>query len=65
MIARDEDFETWPRAPDPVHEAIGQLLVVIIEATTEGSRARAKAMSAVLEAQGRIVDALRPGPALN
>jgi hypothetical protein len=61
VTERDEE---WPRAPDPVHEAIGALLVAIIENTKDGSRERAKAMSAVLEAQGRIVDALRAGPTL-
>jgi hypothetical protein len=62
-IAREE--AEWPRVSDPVHEAIGLLLVAIIEATSDGSKERAKAMSIVLEAQRRIVDALRPGPALN
>jgi hypothetical protein len=61
----EQDATEWPRAPDPVHEAIGILLVAIIESTEDGSRARATAMRAVLEAQGRIVDALRAGPTLN
>jgi hypothetical protein len=60
----DEEFAEWPRAPDPVHEAIGALLVAIIESTKEGSRARTTAMRAVFEAQGRIIDALRAGPTL-
>jgi hypothetical protein len=63
MIERDE--AEWPRAPDPVHSVIGELLVVIIENTKDGSEARKTAMTAVLECQRRIVDALRVGPVLN
>jgi hypothetical protein len=65
MIERDEEFTEWPRAPDPVHEALGALIVAVVENTAEGSRERTRAMTAVLECQRQIIDALRVGPALN
>jgi hypothetical protein len=65
VIARDEELETWPAAPDAVSEAFGELFCAIIEATQDESPARKVAMVAALEAQRQIVAALRPGPALN
>jgi hypothetical protein len=65
MIERgDEEFEEC-RILDPVHVAVGELLAVIVEATQDGSEARRKAMTAVLECQRQIVAALRIGPTLN
>jgi hypothetical protein len=64
-IARDEELETWPAAPNAVSEAFGELFCAIIEATADESPARKVAMVAALEAQRRIVDALRAGPTLN
>jgi hypothetical protein len=61
----DSDCEPWPAAVDPVREAVGNLLVAIMENTTEGSRERARAMSQALEAHERIVDAMRPRPQLH
>jgi hypothetical protein len=54
VVERDADFEPWPAAPDPVREAIGRLLVAIIEGTAPGSRERAKAMTEALQAHERI-----------
>jgi hypothetical protein len=65
VIARDEELETWPAAPNAVSEAFGELFCAIIEATQDESPARKVAMVAALEAQRQIVAALRPGPALN
>jgi hypothetical protein len=65
MTLRDEELEMWPRALDPVSEAFGALFCAIIETTQDESPARKAAMVAALEAQRRIVDALRPGPVLN
>jgi hypothetical protein len=48
-----------------VREAIGQLLVTIIESTTQGSPERARAMGEALHAHERIRDALRVRPRLN
>jgi hypothetical protein len=53
------DFEDWPATGDPVREAIGQLLVAIIENTAEGSPERARAMNEALAAHDRIRDAMR------
>ena len=62
----DADFEDWPpTVADPVREAIGNLLVTIIESTSEGSPERAKAMGEALAVHERIRDALRPKPKLN
>jgi hypothetical protein len=61
----DEGFEPWPATVDPIREAIGALLVVIMENTPEESPARRRAMSEALEAHERIVDAMRVGPTLN
>jgi hypothetical protein len=55
----DAEFEPWPAATDPVREAIGNLLVVIMQGTVDGSRERKRAMSEALEAHERIVDAMR------
>jgi hypothetical protein len=66
MIERDEELEALPRdIGDPVREAISNLLVVIIEATAEGSPERARAMNEALEAHGRIRDAMRVRPMIN
>jgi hypothetical protein len=63
---RDEDsLEREAPEADPIRAAVGTLLEVLIEHTADGSRARAKAVGAVLEAHGRIMDALRAGPTLN
>jgi hypothetical protein len=62
---RDSLEREWPRAPDAVSEAFGALFCAILEATQDESPARRVAMVAALEAQRRIVDALRPGPVLN
>jgi hypothetical protein len=63
---RDEDtLERESPEADPVRSAIGALLEVLIENTKDGSRARATAVGAVLEAHERIKDALRVGPTLN
>jgi hypothetical protein len=65
-VERDEEFEPWPaEAGDPVREAIGQLLVAIIENTAEGSPERARAMNEALEAHGRIRAAMRVRPTIN
>jgi hypothetical protein len=62
----DDVFEPWPaEVGDPVREAIGQLLVTIIESTTQGSPERARAMGEALHAHERIRDALRVRPRLN
>jgi hypothetical protein len=46
VTERDETDTEWPgEVGDPVREAIGQLLVAIIEATAEGSPERARAMN--------------------
>jgi hypothetical protein len=59
------EIEDWPATGDPVREAIGQLLVAIIEATAEGSPERARAMNEALESYGRIKAAMRVRPRLN
>jgi hypothetical protein len=60
VVERDEELETWPAAPDAVHEAFGALIVAIVEATADESPARRKAMVAALECQAQIINALRP-----
>jgi hypothetical protein len=63
---RDEELEPWPgEVGDPVREAIGNLLVTIIENTPAGSPERAKAMSEALAAHERIRAAMRVRPRLN
>jgi hypothetical protein len=65
-VERDTEFEHCPpTVADPVREAIGQLLVVIIESTAEGSPERSKAMTEALGAHDRIRDAMRVRPRLN
>jgi hypothetical protein len=64
VIEGDEETAEWPRTPDAVSEAFGELFCAIIEATADESPARRVAMVAALEAQRQIVAALRPGPAL-
>jgi hypothetical protein len=64
-IERDGEFEDWPAEADPIRGAIGQLLVVIIENTVEGSSERARAMTEALEAYGRIKAAMVDRPRLN
>jgi hypothetical protein len=64
-IERDVEFEHWPpTVADPVREAIGNLLVAIIENTAEGSPGRARAMTEALEAYGRIKAAMADRPRL-
>jgi hypothetical protein len=60
----DGDFESWP-ASDPVRDAIGGLVMAVIEATETGSVARKRAMSEVLECHRRIIDAMRDRHTLN
>jgi hypothetical protein len=50
----EADFEDWPAVADPVREAVGNLLVTIIENTAEGSPERARAMNEALQAHERI-----------
>jgi hypothetical protein len=61
----DEGFDDWPAAVDPIREAVGNLLVAIMQNTVEGSRERTKAMSEALEAHRRIDDAMRDRHTLN
>jgi hypothetical protein len=62
----DDGFEAWPpTVADPVREAIGNLLVAIIENTAEGSPERARAMNEALESYGRIRAAMSVRPRLN
>jgi hypothetical protein len=62
----DPGFEPWPgEAVDPVREAIGRLLVAIIENTKEGSRERAQAMNEAMAAHDRIRDAMRNRRTIN
>ena len=61
----DEGFEPWPAAVDPIREAVGNLLIVIMQNTREGSPERKKAMSEALEAHERIKDAMRDRRTLN
>ena len=66
MVERDDsEFEAWPAAPDPIRVAVGNLLAEIIRHTADGSRQRARAMTAALEAHERIADALRDQRTLN
>jgi hypothetical protein len=65
MTERDEGFEAWPAKVDPIRNAIGQLLVTIIESTAEGSPERARAMNEALHAHERIKDAMRDRPTIN
>jgi hypothetical protein len=60
----DSDFEPWP-GEDPIHAAIGVLLVAIMEGTREDSPERRRAMSEALEAHRRIQDAMRDRHTLN
>jgi hypothetical protein len=61
----DTELEDWPpTVADPVREAIGQLLVTIIENTVAGSPERARAMNEALQAHERIKDAMRVQPRL-
>jgi hypothetical protein len=60
VIEHDSELELWPgEIGDPVREAIGNLLVTIIENTVAGSPERAKAMSEALGAHERIRAAMR------
>jgi hypothetical protein len=60
----DGEFESWP-AVDPVRDAIGCLVMAIIEGTETGSVARRRAMSEALTAHERIIDAMRNRPQLH
>jgi hypothetical protein len=61
-----DEFEPWPaHIGDLVRAAIGQLLMVIIESTTEGSRQRQAAMVEALAAHERIRAAMRAQPTIN
>jgi 2-methylcitrate dehydratase PrpD len=64
LVIERRDEAEWPAAPDPVREAIGALLAAIMENTADGSRERKQAMTAAIEAHGRIVDAMRVRPTL-
>ena len=64
-IARDEELAEWPRAPDLVREALGELVQAVLGATKDESRERREAMTAVLECQAKIIAALRVSPTLN
>jgi hypothetical protein len=59
------DFEDWATTSDPVREAIGQLLVTIIENTASDSPERKAAMNEALESYGRIKAAMRDRQTLN
>jgi hypothetical protein len=60
VIEHNEDeLEREAVDADPIRVAVGTLLEALIENTKDGSRARAKAVGAVLEAHGRIMDAMR------
>ena len=63
-IARDEIDDLAVPEADPIREAIGHLLVAIINATAEGSPERAKAMNEALEVHERIKIAMRVRPRL-
>jgi hypothetical protein len=65
VTERDVEFEEWPAAGDPIRDAIGQLLVTIIENTVEGSPERARAMGEALGAHERIRDAMRVRRTIN
>jgi hypothetical protein len=61
----DSEFEPWlPTVADPVREAIGNLLVAIIENTAEGPE-RARAVNEALAAHERIRAAMADRPRLN
>jgi hypothetical protein len=65
MTTIDEAETEWPaEVGDPVREAVGQLLVAIIENTVAGPE-RARAMGEALQAHERIKQALAPLPRLN
>ena len=65
MTPVDADGEPWPAEADPIRAAIGNLLVVIMESTAEGSPERARAMNEALQAHERIKLAMRVQPRLN
>ena len=65
MTPVETDFEDWPAKADPTRAAIGNLLVVIMESTAEGSPERARAMNEALQAHERIKLAMRVRPRLN
>jgi hypothetical protein len=61
-VERDETDTEWPAEADPIRAAIGNLLVVIMESTAEGSPERARAMNEALQAHERIKLAMRVQP---
>ena len=66
MTERDVSFEAWPgEVVDQIRDAVGKLLIAIIENTAEGSRERTKAMVEAMAAHDRIRDAMRVRPRLN
>ena len=65
MTPVETDFEDCPAKADPTRAAIGNLLVVIMESTAEGSPERARAMNEALQAHERIKLAMRVQPRLN
>jgi hypothetical protein len=65
MTERDEEFETWPAAGDPIRAALLPMIEHIFAVTADGSPERAAAMNVALEAVERIRAALRPRARLN
>jgi hypothetical protein len=65
MTERDEEFETWPAAPDPIRTALSPMIEHIFAVTVDGSPERAAAMNVALEAVERIRAALASKPAIN
>jgi hypothetical protein len=62
----DEGLEPWPgEIADPVRDAVGNLLVAIVENTAEESPERKRAMNEALDAHRRIIDAMRDRRTLN
>jgi hypothetical protein len=41
MTERDEEFETWPAAPDPIRTALSPMIEHIFAVTVDGSPERA------------------------
>jgi hypothetical protein len=65
MLEHDEADTKWPAVADPIREAITMVLLAIIEATTDGSSEREKALREALAAAERIRAAFVPSPRLN
>jgi hypothetical protein len=66
MVIEPDDTDTeWPAAVDPIREAVGNLLIVIMQATADGSPARKRAMSEALEAHQKIMAAMADRRVIN